>query len=109
MLFRENLIAPVLRIDRDLDEPQRLLTRSVLQALRRFEGRGATRAELQKALQDERQAMALVPTVLAEALHDELVNVEEPTNPEARWVLNSLGEDRLSQAEAQDGRRRRRA
>jgi hypothetical protein len=108
-MLNHSLITPVLGIDRDLDDSTRRRTRLILLALAGFyrEGeQGATRAELQAELSDS-EAKALVPTVLAEALHDDLVDVNEPARADATWTLNPRGRDRLSRAEAKDKSRRR--
>jgi hypothetical protein len=108
-MFKPNLTTPVLGIDRDLDDSTRHLTRLVLSALSRFSGdrnKGATRAQLQADLSDP-EAKALVPTVLAEARRDELVDVDEPTRADATWTLNPRGLERLSRAEAKDDRQAR--
>jgi hypothetical protein len=108
-MFNHNLITPVLGIDRDLDDSTRRLTRLILVALDRFardRKQGATRAQLQAELNDS-DAQALVSTVLAEALHDELVDVDEPTRADATWTLNHRGLERLSRAQAKDESKRR--
>lgn len=99
--------APVLQIDRDLDEPHRRLTRLVLSALREFGSAGATRAQLQDKLQVQPQAQVLVTTVLAEAQHDELVDVRPDklaSGPDSRWALNNRGTAALSSAEERDSK-----
>lgn len=82
---------PLLQIDRDLDEPHRELTRAVLSALAGFGEQGATRAQIETQLEHEPQAQLLVPMVLAEALHDDVVQLSStalrPSDPDAQWVL----------------------
>lgn len=108
-MLNHSLMTPVLGIDRDLDDSTRRLTRLILLALARFSRerkQGATRAQLRAELSDS-DAKALVPTVLAEALHDQLVDVSEPARADATWTLNPRGLERLSRAEAKDKSKRR--
>ncbi len=87
----------VLQMDRFLSDADREASLKVFEALRNTPG--STQTELEQTLGSDTYAAAAMPSILAQARSEELVTVDNPRSPDARWELTEDGKTRLTKYE----------